>query len=218
MIIILLTGILLLITIIFLNILRVRQKYQFKLKPNCLLTQHPIVFISGKRSIFYFGNYWNFIPQLLREHGYDVRELNLAWRNPTTRMEQIKDFIQNLNESLPKYHFIADKSAQQELEWLATEANKHCQSCWLVQDQSLSNKISVHDLFPHRQSIQILALTPNETFKTFFLWKVLISLHNFILAPTQRVIPCVLALPGVNNNMIAHKYINFAISLAESEV
>jgi hypothetical protein len=53
---------------------------EIDLIPNCLLTRYPLLFVTGERSVFYFRNYWNTLPQLLREHGYEVEVLELPWR------------------------------------------------------------------------------------------------------------------------------------------
>ncbi len=63
------------------NKVRHQRLHQLQLKPNCLLTRYPIVFLCGRRSPFYFLNYWNQIPDFLREHGYDVATVTLPWRD-----------------------------------------------------------------------------------------------------------------------------------------
>lgn len=66
-----LTAIVIFVGFIY-NYLRRRQSY-YDLKPNILLCKYPIYFITAEQSLFYFGNYYNSIPEYLFEHGYMVR-------------------------------------------------------------------------------------------------------------------------------------------------
>ena len=90
-----------------------RLSATLELVPNCLLTQHPIVFLSGRKTVFYFLHYWNFIPQFLREHGYDVYELTLPWRDSRQRQACLANFLSGAEQPL---HLVADLSARAELE------------------------------------------------------------------------------------------------------
>ena len=51
-----------------LNYWRSRSPFDFELEPNCLLTRYPLLFLSGKRSLLYFQDYWNNIPKFLSSH------------------------------------------------------------------------------------------------------------------------------------------------------
>jgi hypothetical protein len=86
------------------NIYREHRHYQIHLKPNCLLTRHSVVFVTGKRSLFYFRKYWNAYPEILAEHGYEVFTLHLPWRGPQRRA-RFEKFLQQQNKQL---HFICD--------------------------------------------------------------------------------------------------------------
>ena len=63
---------------VWLNHKRAQNRPLIDLIPNCLLTSKPIVFITGRESLFYFGNYWNGLPRYLAEHGYEVYEASEA--------------------------------------------------------------------------------------------------------------------------------------------
>lgn len=94
---------------------RSKRLVDLELRPNCLLTRSPIVFVTGRRSLFYFLNYWNEIPGFLREHGYEVRVCSLPWRGVSTRYELLTRFI----ESAPRpVHLIADATSKVEIEKL----------------------------------------------------------------------------------------------------
>lgn len=67
----------------------------FALTPNCLLTRYPLVFIPGKRSLFYFMEYFNELPRYLAEHGFEVYKAHLPWQDSSAR----KDHCVKLLES-----------------------------------------------------------------------------------------------------------------------
>ena len=52
--------------------------FNFQLKPNCLLTRHPITFYQLPRSLRVPGTLWpwNGLPRYLRSHGYDIRVIS----------------------------------------------------------------------------------------------------------------------------------------------
>lgn len=96
------------------NLYREHRHYRFELKPNCLLTRNPVVFLTGPRSIFYFRKYWNAYPEVLAEHGYEVFTLHLPWQGPA-RLRKMNDFLRiqaNLNK---KYHLVCDDFTATEL-------------------------------------------------------------------------------------------------------
>lgn len=94
---------------------RSKRLIDLELRPNCLLTRSPIVFVTGRRSLLYFLNYWNEIPGFLREHGYDVRVCSLPWRGTSSRYEFLSRFL----ESAPHpVHLIADSTSRTEVEKL----------------------------------------------------------------------------------------------------
>ena len=87
---------------------RLHREYSYRLFPNCLITRFPIVFIHGRKSIFYFGNYWNFLPKFLIDHGYEVIDLDLPWRDETARKKELVRLLELLKEEGIGAHFIAD--------------------------------------------------------------------------------------------------------------
>ncbi len=99
--------------------LSVRQRTQrlvnLELRPNCLLTRSPIVFVTGRRSLFYFLNYWNEIPGFLREHGYEVQVYSLPWRGSAARYQSLNKFLE---KAVRPVHLIADSSSRAEVERL----------------------------------------------------------------------------------------------------
>lgn len=98
------------------NQLRARREFSFELKPNCLLTRWPLLFVTGPRSLFYFKTYWNSYPAFLAEHGYEVFTLHLPWNNPQQRLERFQHFLEQQEEHGRHFHLIMDNATFSEFE------------------------------------------------------------------------------------------------------
>ncbi|HEY1079076.1 MAG TPA: hypothetical protein VGE46_03230 [Bdellovibrio sp.] len=95
---------------LFSNQARARQDLPFELKPNCLLTRWPILFVAGHRSLFYFKSYWNTYTPFLAEHGYEVFTLHLPWKSPEQRRQRLAQFLEQ-QESLGRhFHLMMDSN------------------------------------------------------------------------------------------------------------
>jgi hypothetical protein len=95
------------------NLYRDHRRYHIELKPNCLLTRHPVVFVTGPRSVFYFRKYWNAYPEILAEHGYEVFTLHLPWQGPQ-RKNKLQDFLHQ-QDGAKRFHFICDPLTLREM-------------------------------------------------------------------------------------------------------
>ncbi len=83
------------------------------LRPNCLLTKNPLVFIPGPRSLFFYRSPWGQLPQFLFEHGYVTLTLSLPFRSLLIRQLQFQNWLfQNKDK---KFHFILDSLTFNEL-------------------------------------------------------------------------------------------------------
>ena len=78
-------------TFIIVNVLR-NHSYTRALVPNCLMTRGPIIFLAGKRSFFYYFNYFNDWPDLLRKHGYDVHVVH--------SIDSLKEYAELIPEAI----------------------------------------------------------------------------------------------------------------------
>jgi len=96
------------------------------LKPNCLMTSSPLVFITGKRSIFYFMAYWNEIPHWLASHGYDVYNVELPWMNEGRRRRELHFFLRQQSKTKNKLHLFLDESSLRELTALLKSQDYEC--------------------------------------------------------------------------------------------
>lgn len=112
--------------IIYKNWKRSQWQLQFELRHNVLMTKHPLLFITGKRSLFYFLKYWNQIPEFLAAHGYEVYVLPLPWRKEKQRAHALLDFLQAKNEQKLKFHLVFDSSSFNEFSTLFKEHSFEC--------------------------------------------------------------------------------------------
>lgn len=89
------------------------------LVPNCILTRYPLIFIPGKKSFFYFKEYYNTLPGFLAEHGYEVYKANLPWKNTKQRQEVLNKLLSKQNNQI---HIFLSTEAWMEL---STVIHKH---------------------------------------------------------------------------------------------
>ncbi len=192
--------------VLYSNLHRQKLRYKFSLQPNCLLTSHPIIFLSGKTSLFYFGKYWNCIPEWLEAHGYDVMEFNFSKNSRETRIQELQSFLElTKGEAL---HFAGDASSLDELNWLAkqdmpTEASLTMFSN--TEPRNLCEKIRFNRVLSEKNGAH------SHTY-----WGVLTRLHSIAKAPIEGQTLCT---PNHKNlNQVAHQYLHWAISLAERDM
>jgi hypothetical protein len=98
---------------VFANKFRRTRLISFALKPNCLLTRWPVVFVTGPRSLFYFSHYWNLYPVYLAEHGYEVFTVHMPWNETEARRAHFRKFLEV--HAGKRYHFVVDTVTFQEL-------------------------------------------------------------------------------------------------------
>nr|BFD62631.1 hypothetical protein BdHM001_13120 [Bdellovibrio sp. HM001] len=98
------------------NRARRRQNVAFELKPNCLLTRWPLLFVTGPRSIFYFSTYWNLYTVFLAEHGYEVFTLHLPWNKADLRKERFEHFLKQQEDLGRRFHLVVDTPTWQEFQ------------------------------------------------------------------------------------------------------
>lgn len=142
------------------NTQRKKRSLKYELTPNCLLTRWPILFISGKRSLFYFTNYWNVFPEFLSEHGYEVYSLNLPWVG-STRAKKITEFLTVHSEKGRHYHLVTDPMTY--LEFTDTWSQKHSCVASLTKIQSameLSSSLGIWNSLSY--GMHRLRMWPNK--------------------------------------------------------
>lgn len=110
---------------IFSNRARSRKDIPFELKPNCLLTRWPLLFVTGPRSIFYFSSYWNLYTSFLAEHGYEVFTLHLPWSNSQERKDRFEYFLAQQEQHQRRFHLFLDLPTLEELEDTIRQKKPH---------------------------------------------------------------------------------------------
>lgn len=219
-------AVLILASLVLLNQRRANSSWSFDLRPNCLLTRHPLLFISGPRTLIYFRKYWNQIPHFLSSHGYEVMELNLPWRNRAQRQQHLNHFIAQAEAQGLSLHIIGDATCVPELRELAAQRSSAVHSCSAVicgnsEHTGGSTLPRPEDLRPshfrvnevHLPDAQLVAPSPSRR------WRLLLAFHNWLTQPEKGLDPVALAIPRVSNpQAVAQHYLNLAISLAESDV
>lgn len=111
---------------LFSNQARARQEVPFELKPNCLLTRYPLLFVTGPRSLFYFKSYWNLYPIFLAEHGYEVFTLHLPWSSKNERVQRLKQFISQQEELHRHFHLVIDSPTFTDFQELLRASPSSC--------------------------------------------------------------------------------------------
>ncbi|NUN06783.1 MAG: hypothetical protein HUU57_13595 [Bdellovibrio sp.] len=99
---------------LFSNQARSRQNLPFELKPNCLLTRWPVLFVTGHRSLFYFKSYWNSYTPFLAEHGYEVFTLHLPWKSTEQRRQRLVQFLEQQENQHRHFHLFVDSNTLSE--------------------------------------------------------------------------------------------------------
>ncbi len=141
-----------------------------ELVPNCLLTNHPLVFVSGRKSIFYFLAYWNSLPHWLASHGYEVFNLNLAWKNPFQRKLKLGEFLQKTSKDQRKLHLFIDSSTYLEFTEILNHSEIDCLASVTCVGGTPQESISQNSLRRFPIPIEEIEVSPSETPKPIF-WK-----------------------------------------------
>lgn len=195
---------------------------ELELKPNCLLTRHPIVFLSGRKSIFRFGEYWNQIPCYLKEHGYEVltiepsahKRLDFALRSLTLALEDIGE----------KCHLIADSSAEHMLERIAEKRHPFVATLTIIKNPDRRSPqvtpLRPTDLRPRQMPIDVFELRPPELESgwsaQFSTW--LLHAHSFLFA-NQKIDAIETAeIASRSPWALEECFLKLAISLAERDL
>lgn len=163
-----------------------------QLFPNCLITRFPIVFLDGPQSILYFGKFFNQIPHFLTEHGYEVIELDLPWRDRVARRAELKRFLDVVAEEGVPCHFILSADSQ--------------------------DLLSSLQIMP--QSVRSITTMSSDDFPDLITRKTPLfrRLHEFIFTRGTTVDPRVLGLAETKNlKSIGRIYLNHCVRLAESD-
>lgn len=89
------------------------------LRPNCLLTRYPLVFITGFRSILFSKKLGSDLQDFLLAHGYQVMSPTMPFSNSKLRTEFLKKWLQMQTQK--KFHFVMSKNTYEEFKNLLAE-------------------------------------------------------------------------------------------------
>ena len=153
---------------------RTRRLSGLELRPNCLLTRHPIAFLTTSPTITRFFDDWHDVPLFLREHGYEVLVIDVP---ASTQAKNV--VIEALDLMREKCHVIASQSHEATLAALAKHKHPMAVSLTLVTESArhpssarngsmkTAARLTVNDLKPLDVAIerfQIEALPSKKIF------------------------------------------------------
>jgi hypothetical protein len=117
---------------------RLRRFQNLSLVPNVLLTRHPIVFVSQARSLFRMGGDFFELPVYLREHGYQVEEIEVRIKNLS--QSELTDLLRRLLGGPPfsetRVHIVLSEAFSRSAYDLAFEGNPHLQSLTVLGEEN----------------------------------------------------------------------------------
>lgn len=187
---------------------RAYRQIDFKLMPNCLMTQAPLVFVTGWRSPFYFLKYWNNIPHYLREHGYEVIELELPWRNSLLRAKELSTFLEASQRAELKFHFVFDAAGKDEAQKLKEWGHPAVQSI----------TVATPEFFGWSEPVEGLSYAQKYSAGALF-FRFALLCHRFYLPKHLDFSPTIAGEPYSAPFLGPEKeFLRLAISLAEKEI
>ncbi len=90
------------------------------LRPNCLMTKSPLIFVPGPRSLLFYKKPFGILPEFLFEHGYQTLVLPLPFQGKARRQQALQEWLASNN--LKNFHFIADHTTYHEFSNIALES------------------------------------------------------------------------------------------------
>lgn len=202
--------------------LRRKRMSDLELRPNCLLTRHPIAFISGRRSVFRLFDHWNEVPLFLREHGYEVLTIE---PNPRSISASA---LKALDELPGPCHIIADSSLNPELETIARSRHANAASLTRVFNPRRRPKadrrrgLAIDDLKPLESAIEEFEIPVKprpagfgERVNLALLWA-----HNHLIVGSRRAVDPIetAAIQSRRPFALEERFLDLAVQLAERDV
>lgn len=217
-------SVLTLVAAIVFQVRRTTQRRQrlneLELRPNCLLTRHPIAFIAGRRSVFRLFDHWNEVPLYLREHGYDVLTIEPNPRSVSASA------LKALDELPGPCHIIADSSLSSDLETIARSRHANAASLTRVcnprrRPRTRRRALAIDDLKPLESAIEefeIPSARPagfSERVNLALLWA-----HNHLIVGSRRAVDPIetAAVESRRPFALEERFLDLAVQLAERDV
>jgi len=167
------------------NRLRAAQVFHFSLKPNCLLTRWPVLFVTGPRSLFYFSSYWNIYSSYLAEHGYETFTLHLPWSNLEARRKRFEEFLKIQEQSGKRFHLFMDPATLHDLDILLRDPGHNCLASLTEIGDAPTLSLTRHGLQPYplvsgTVECKLAGKVPLSLRATYQLHRLFIRRHDII--------------------------------------
>lgn len=204
---------------------RTQLLQQLELIPNCLLTRHPIAFLAGEKSIFRIYDYWNSVPEFLREHGYEVYVIEPP-RGGWTEIHSALNLIPC------RSHLIGDSSHADLLNQVAHSGHEKVRSITQVYNPKRKSstlnakmnypaKLRLEDLKPASLPIETFEVQADPTIKQDWptrLNLLLLQVHNLFHVKKPRLsVDAVETGYLLSDWNIEKSFLRLAIELAEKD-
>ena len=76
------------------------------------MTKHPLVFLTGIRSLFFYEKLGADLQDFIAAHGYVVKSPVLPFRSPKLRQKALRAWLSEQNG--PHFHFVLSTATQKE--------------------------------------------------------------------------------------------------------
>lgn len=175
------------------------------LRPNCLLTKSPLVFLSGPRSLFFFSKPYGDLPAFLFEHGYRIAIPSLPFTSRQGRSNAFTNWVQTQKDKT--FHIITDEFTFEEFEKQLHEPYVRSLTVLTTKTGDVGVANTQQSLFQmHRENLH----TTGETFhyKLHKLW---------VGAKNRRATPFDLTFHSAND-FAYQRFLDHCVKLAESEM
>ncbi len=151
---------------------RLARLVGLELRPNCLLTRHPIAFVTTTRSLFQFDDPFAIdVPAYLREHGYEVLVLEI----PKMANDSSAAVVASLDTMSERCHLIASSAHQSTLEAVAHHKHPMAASLTVVTDPrrplrnaSSQGRPSLKDFKPLPSAVESFEIAVDPERKPFW--------------------------------------------------
>lgn len=113
------------------------------LRPNCLMTKYPLVFVSAPRSLFYHEKLGGQLQDFIEAHGYVVHSPAMPFRSKPLRQRYLQQWL--LKQKDIGFHFILAEDTYQELKDILPET--HFNTFTRLPTVLLGNEVLTEPLF-----------------------------------------------------------------------
>ncbi|MGZ3691573.1 MAG: hypothetical protein ACXVAX_08715 [Pseudobdellovibrio sp.] len=133
--------------------------HNLALRPNCLMTRFPLVFLNGPRSLFFHEKLGTTLQDYVAAHGYVVLYPPLAFRHKKLRSLQLENFLRQQNQS--RFHFILGPQTESEFADLfkkypgSTFTNPESLMNAVEKPQSVPLSYKLHSLFSGLMNVEV---------------------------------------------------------------